>query len=386
MPKTPRHRFRASFMALIALVLLALSLIGLPKMDGSQTPTGDYQGRGVQRLLDSAQKAGAPVVFPDRYAAAVRLLGHARLEMNAQLARHWGMRDFTASQDLMDRAQREAFSLCVDTRTLQASLLHRLDLAITEARHSLAHAEEMADVSQQSAAVRAILASAGMQLQLAQAYRKTGRYEPGLLAAQDARRKSALVTDRSSSTLARFQSPPNLRVWREWIKKAVNSSRGRENTALVVVKDRHVVELYRNGRLHRSFPVDLGANFVNQKRFAGDRATPEGLYRIVKKKGPKSTRYHLALLLDYPNKDDRRRFQDMKRKGELPEKASIGGLIEIHGQGGRGYDWTDGCVAPDDKDMEIIYNEARIGSLVAIVGSDGDGPVAQLLQKTERNR
>ncbi len=385
-PMKRRHTARSTFLALFAVLLLAASMLAVPKLDGSQTPPGDYPGLGVQRLLDSAQKAGAQIVYPERYASATELLGHARIEMNEQLARHWGLRDFGPAQDLMDRAQKEAFSLSRDTSILQEGLLRRLDQALAAARNSLAHAEEMADVSQQASAVRSVLASASMQLQLAQAYRKAGQYRRALQVAADSRRKSALVSDRSSSTLARFQAPHNLSVWREWIRKAVGSSRGRGGTAFVVVKDKHLVEVYKAGRLRRSFPVDLGANFVSQKRYAGDRATPEGLYRIVRKKGPKSTKYNLALLLDYPNRDDRRRYADLRQRGALPPGAAIGGLIEIHGKGGRGYDWTDGCVAPDDKDMEIIYNEARVGTLVAIVGSDGDGPVAELLEKTERSR
>ncbi len=380
------HILRTTSLAFLGLLLLAVSLLVVPRLDDSQDPPDDYLGLSVQRMLESARKSGAPRLYPGRYASARELLEHARVEMNLQLARYWGFRDFSVAGDLMAHAQREAFSLCRTSTSLQRALKSQLDRAIVSARRSLNNADEMAEVSLQTASVRSVLASAAMDLQQAETYRRAGDYRRGIRAAKEARRKSGLVTERSNSTLARFSDPRNLGLWRRWIGEAVRSSRGPNRTAFVVVKDRHLLNVYRNGALWRSFPVDLGANFVSQKRYAGDRATPEGLYRITRKKGPKKTRYHLALLLDYPNPADRQRFDLLRGRGEIPRKAAIGGLIEIHGQGGRGYDWTDGCVAPDDKAMEIIYTVARVGNLVAIVGSDGGGPVAELLEKSERSR
>jgi murein L,D-transpeptidase YafK len=128
--------------------------------------------------------------------------------------------------------------------------------------------------------------------------------------------------------------------------------------------------------------VDLGANSINQKSHAGDRTTPEGLYRITKKKGYGQSKYGLALLLDYPNAEDRRRFSEAKARGQITKRTGIGGLIEIHGEGGRGVDWTDGCIAPDNRDMEVLFREGGVGTMVAIVGSDGGvGPVRSALRR-----
>jgi L,D-peptidoglycan transpeptidase YkuD (ErfK/YbiS/YcfS/YnhG family) len=56
-------------------------------------------------------------------------------------------------------------------------------------------------------------------------------------------------------------------------------------------------------------------------------------------------------------------------KGTLPRSAKIGGLIEIHGDGGRGVDWTEGCVALTDSEMDIVFKVAKEGTPVTIVGS-----------------
>ena len=152
----------------------------------------------------------------------------------------------------------------------------------------------------------------------------------------------------------------------------------------MVVKEKHILQVYKAGRLSKVVPVDLGANSINQKSHSGDRTTPEGLYRITKKKGHGQSKYGLALLLDYPNAEDQRRFQVAKARGELTKRTRIGGLIEIHGEGGRGVDWTDGCIAPDNHGMETLFREASVGTMVAIVGSDGgDGPVRSALQRAE---
>jgi len=81
------------------------------------------------------------------------------------------------------------------------------------------------------------------------------------------------------------------------------------------------------------------------------------------------TRFYKALLLDYPNEDDRTRFTQNKKKGVLGTDAEIGGHIEIHGVGGKGADWTDGCIALKNKDMNVVFNLCPVGTKVVIVGS-----------------
>ena len=81
------------------------------------------------------------------------------------------------------------------------------------------------------------------------------------------------------------------------------------------------------------------------------------------------THYYKALLLDYPNAQDRLEFRRKIEEGVLPQKARIGGLIEFHGKGGGHAYWTEGCVALEDKDMDVLYEKVRQGVPVVIVGS-----------------
>jgi L,D-peptidoglycan transpeptidase YkuD (ErfK/YbiS/YcfS/YnhG family) len=53
----------------------------------------------------------------------------------------------------------------------------------------------------------------------------------------------------------------------------------------------------------------------------------------------------------------------------VPLRAGVGSLIEIHGDGGQGRDWTDGCVALSNSDMDRVFARARVGTPVTIVGT-----------------
>jgi lipoprotein-anchoring transpeptidase ErfK/SrfK len=79
------------------------------------------------------------------------------------------------------------------------------------------------------------------------------------------------------------------------------------------------------------------------------------------------------MMLDYPNAEDRREFDAAKRAGRISRNARIGHLIEIHGNGGRDEDWTQGCVALSDRDIDDLYARVSVGTPVTIVGGDGNG-------------
>jgi murein L,D-transpeptidase YafK len=127
--------------------------------------------------------------------------------------------------------------------------------------------------------------------------------------------------------------------------------------------------VYKSGRLAVEYPIELGSNWIGDKRLRGDMATPEGRYHVRKKKGAGQTKYHRALEIDYPNETDMKWFREAKRRGELPAHAKIGGVIEIHGDGGKGENWTEGCVALRNDHMEKVFALAAVGTPVTIVGA-----------------
>lgn len=157
--------------------------------------------------------------------------------------------------------------------------------------------------------------------------------------------------------------------WKSHYEKVVQQSKATGGYAIVVDKFAFCCYLYRGGRQVARYEAEFGNNWIGDKQYQGDKATPEGIYSVVKKKGAGNTIYHRALLLNYPNEEDQQRFIQAKKAGRISKKAKIGGLIEIHGHGGQGANWTEGCVALSNADMESLFAKVSAGTPVVIVGS-----------------
>ena len=153
------------------------------------------------------------------------------------------------------------------------------------------------------------------------------------------------------------------------MEKTINDSKKNRDYSIIIDKFSRKCLIYHNGDQKWEFEAELGKNWVGDKRVRGDKATPEGMYKITRKFDGNKTKYYKALLIDYPNEEDKQKFKAEIAQGSLPASAKIGNLIEIHGNGGKGIDWTDGCVALTDKEMDVIYKIAKVGTPVTIVGS-----------------
>jgi len=157
--------------------------------------------------------------------------------------------------------------------------------------------------------------------------------------------------------------------WQQWVQTTISQSARNNSYALIVDKIKHKGFLYYNGKLYKEYDVELGKNWIGDKQYAGDDATPEGLYSVTKKKGTRDTKYYKALLINYPNNEDKISFAERVRSGIIPKRRGIGGLIEIHGDGGKGNDWTNGCIALPNNKMDELFNKMSVGTPVTIVGS-----------------
>ena len=158
-------------------------------------------------------------------------------------------------------------------------------------------------------------------------------------------------------------------LWKKWVDLTVNESKRNGDYSIIIDKFSRKCFVYYKGKQKYEFEAELGRNWVGDKRVKGDMATPEGMYKITKKFDGRKTKYYKALLLNYPNDEDTARFKAEIENGSLPPSSKIGGLIEIHGDGGRGIDWTEGCVALTNKEMDLIYRIVKVGTPVTIVGS-----------------
>ena len=139
------------------------------------------------------------------------------------------------------------------------------------------------------------------------------------------------------------------------------------NPRIVVCKSERRLYLYSGRRIVRSYRAALGFSPVGDKAREGDGRTPEGDYYVCTKNP--SSRYYLSLGLSYPNVEDarrglrvgsitRRQYEEIasaiRARQTPPWNTPLGGEIFIHGHGSR-TNWTLGCVALEDADMQELY-------------------------------
>lgn len=134
---------------------------------------------------------------------------------------------------------------------------------------------------------------------------------------------------------------------------------------IVVEKSAHTMSLMQAGKLLKTYKVALSTMPVGAKQREGDHKVPEGRY-VIDVKNPHS-KFHLALHISYPNAADRERARKL---GARP-----GGDIEINGlakefawvgSGHRQMDWTDGCIAVTNPEIEEIWPLVPVGTPLEI--------------------
>lgn len=134
-------------------------------------------------------------------------------------------------------------------------------------------------------------------------------------------------------------------------------------TQVVVNKNARQMLFFSGPSIIAAYDIGLGNEPVGHKQFSGDGKTPEGLY-YIDRRNPNSS-YHLSIGVSYPNPND--------AAFALTQGKHPGGDIFIHGQGPEGRtlaphnrDWTAGCIAVTDAEMEDIYAMVRDGTPIII--------------------
>ena len=135
--------------------------------------------------------------------------------------------------------------------------------------------------------------------------------------------------------------------------------------AVLVQKSAHTLTLLSHGKVVRTYKVALGGTPAGAKEREGDHKTPEGHY-VLDRRNPKS-KFYKSIHISYPNDHDR---QHAAKNGWPP-----GGDIMVHGlPNGRGFlgaahraiDWTDGCIAVTDEEMDEIWKLVADGTPIEI--------------------
>jgi murein L,D-transpeptidase YafK len=338
--------------------------------DGSQKIPEDPTGVAVSKMISAAVDNRAKMLFPYRLENTESKLTLAKNLMSFNLGYGfciWGLRDFEHSQEAMDDAYSSACKLFMACNTHQIEAERFATTAINNSVIALNTSRALNQNSLPSVSTRSNLAEAEMCIVYARAKYANRFYDEAIVEANASKLKSETASEENRRLLSRFSDRHYLTVWHSWIDSAIKNSKKTGSVLFIVIKQPHVLRVYRAGELVLTVKVDLGANWIYPKLHEGDRCTPEGKYKISMK-NPNS-KYYMALLIDYPNAEDRKRYKRAKHFGEIPKDVGVGGMIEIHGNGGLGYDWTDGCIGPNDNDMKVLYDISRVGGEVIIVGN-----------------
>jgi murein L,D-transpeptidase YafK len=134
---------------------------------------------------------------------------------------------------------------------------------------------------------------------------------------------------------------------------------------IVVEKSAKRLSVFHHGNQIKSYRIALGRNPVGAKQEEGDMKTPEGVYKIDNRNAQSS--FHLALHISYPSDDD--------NKCAAARGVSAGSDIMIHGiQNGHGWigafhrwkDWTAGCIALTDEEIEELWRVTPDGTTIEI--------------------
>ncbi len=353
----------------MSLLLAAVVTLAVFALRNPQAPEAGFES--ARSAIADALEAGAAQYAVEAYGLAEQTFEDGWLEMAHQRGRLRILRDYRLADSLLAAAAKQASVATsaardsVDRVTAAANAGYALFRERLEAsRHSLDSllADHRAE-DHWSMAHSSLLVSTHLI--------EMGACEAAILSLGD----GMASLDRLDALLADYSSDEGRRIalWRRWVGETLSQSRREGRYALIVDKSAHSLYMVHSGELLGRFPCELGRNPALQKQHAGDGATPEGKYRVtkVKKHGSK---YYKALLLDYPNKYDRERYTENKAGGAIPAGAGPGGFIEIHGMGGKGMDWTEGCVALTNEDMDAVLQHVDVGTPVTIVRKSDQWP------------
>jgi murein L,D-transpeptidase YafK len=149
---------------------------------------------------------------------------------------------------------------------------------------------------------------------------------------------------------------------------------------IVIDKAARTLRVLRAAAPERGYHVTLGRNALADKVQEGDCATPLGEFFICAR-NPRS-KFFLSLCISYPNAEHAGRglqsglisereymlILEALREGRMPpQHTRLGGEIYIHGELPAGREWTQGCVALDNRSMQELFDDAAIGTRVSIL-------------------
>jgi hypothetical protein len=362
------RRLRKRIAVLLAVVFFIAATVVLLIHFSPAPPVAEMEH--ARKMLSEAAASKADTYSRRLFDQATVYYDSAMVNWQKENRKFFSFRDYEKVARFARISSVKAGEATENSRTSSGSLQSRLGLKIDTLTLLVAELNELFDAYPLTEETRNRISRGKMLLEEADIAFEKGMYLQANRKITDAEYLLTESFRNATESLKDYFSSYSL--WKKWIDMAVKESKRNNDYSIIIDKFSRKCFVYHNGKQKYAFNAELGKNWVGGKRVKGDMATPEGRYKVTKKLDGGRTKYYKALMLNYPNDEDTARFNAEIANGSLPPSAKIGGLIEIHGDGGRGIDWTEGCVALTNREMDLVYRYAKVGTPVTIVGSMTD--------------
>ena len=342
-------------------MLLGFLLLGLACKTAPVPP----EAQQAESLDQALWRAGASIYAEDGYALFKADLRTQKARLTREKSKFGWFRDYTALKKDLLGLLRQGNDLLTQVERVKESKTQFYSDQMADLAGYVAELKRMTDYFNENGPVRKNLALAEIKLGETEALVRKEEFASveGVLAVAEACVRDA---ERSlADILSRYLDGRELAKWRAWADDTIAESRENGTVAILVNKLERKLTVYKKGAVIARFDIGLGRFGLSDKLYSGDEATPEGKYQITRKY-PNSA-FYKALLINYPNEDDKKAYALAKKNGLVPPRAGIGGFIEIHGGGKDSL--TAGCVGLENKDMDEVYKWAEVGTAVTIVGA-----------------
>ena len=359
-----RRRWKI-IVSLLTVGVVALVAVTIAMVMAEKPPIDTYDR--ALKALSRARKVQAEIYAKNLIKGAESRMEEAHFAWQIENLKWSPLRDYSKTRrlslDVIRRAELAENRAVAVKDSLKTFSSARIGHVSTEIRAFEAYYDDVP----LKAPVRRDITKADVLARESQSAFKRGDYIKSAAKIQE----SEKLLNRAASSSEKFLRDymANLSTWKKWVRETVAWSAAQSQVAIIVDKMGRSCRVYNAGKLVADYPIELGPNWIGDKQWRGDKATPEGRYHVRKRKGAGQTKYHRALEIDYPNEADLKWFREAKRRGEIPAGTRIGGLIELHGEGGKGQNWTEGCVALRNDHMEKVFQLAGVGTPVTIVGA-----------------
>lgn len=297
---------------------------------------------------------------------AERLYKWAMKEWETQNNKFFIFRDYALTRDLALKSTNKSTNAGNEAKTVKNKLQNSVESELTTLRNQISKFEKYYEhLALEQSILRSYHRGKTRFLEAQIEFEKNDLQEAANLTKKAA---EGITTAEKAAHMKLVEFYKNYPSWEKNTKLAYSLSK-KGQTVILVDKLQSTCIILKGGKEFKSFPAEFGKSWMGDKLYAGDKATPEGVYKITEKKSRAKTRYYKALLINYPNGEDQKRYDRMVKSGEIPRRTGIGGLIEIHGDGGKGVNWTDGCIALENSEMDVVFNQCSVNTPVIIVGS-----------------